>query len=83
MLSKANPSKKITMWNFFIHPIIRLYKNGIAHVTFVDTEERNVDLNDFIKKHFKPTFKTKQFDYYQHRVRQEFVTARLFRNATT
>ncbi|EKD5544300.1 hypothetical protein OR582_001510 [Escherichia coli] len=34
---------------FFIHPIIRLYKNGIAHVTFVDTEERNVDLNDFIK----------------------------------
>lgn len=34
---------------FVIHPIIRLYKNGIAHVTFVDTEEHNKDLNGFIR----------------------------------
>ncbi len=34
---------------FFITPIIRLYKNGIAHVTFIDTNEHSMDLSDFIK----------------------------------
>ncbi|AVG37880.1 TPA: hypothetical protein MPJ72_002340 [Enterobacter asburiae] len=33
----------------FIYPIIRLYKNGISHVTFIDAEERSIDLEAFIK----------------------------------
>ncbi|WP_449547460.1 hypothetical protein [Lelliottia amnigena] len=34
--------------DFLIHPIIRLYSNGIAHVTFVDTAHKNRELTDFI-----------------------------------
>ncbi len=33
---------------FFLLPIIRLYSNGIAHVTFLDTEQRNKDLKSFV-----------------------------------
>lgn len=35
--------------DFFITPIIRLYKNGISHVTFIDIEMKNENLNDFIE----------------------------------
>lgn len=42
---------------FFINPIVRLYKNGVAHVTFIDSEERSGDLPDFIKNILNLPFK--------------------------
>ena len=51
--------------------------------TFVDTEERNVDLNDFIKNILNLPLKLNSSITTSIEFRQEFVTARLFRNATT
>lgn len=39
---------KIDEDEFFLLPIIRLYQNGISHITFIDEERYNDELNIFV-----------------------------------
>lgn len=67
---------------FFLLPIIRLYKNGITHVTFIDESKHNKELNNFIKNMIGLPYKsnnsiTTSLEYADLSIQLEFATMSL------
>ncbi|MFO4354721.1 hypothetical protein [Klebsiella pneumoniae] len=73
---------------FFLLPIIRLYQNGIAHITFIDEERYNNELSFFIDSKINLPFKPSNsiiasIEYTNKSIELDYCSMNLFRRKLT